>query len=145
MRVLVQRVSSARVEVEGKTTGQIGQGLLLFVGFGRDDQAAVIPAAVKKILEMRVFSDCAGKLNLSLADVGGAALVVSQFTLYANCGRGRRPDFTPAAPPQLAEELYNGFVGLLVQHSIPVQTGIFAADMQVSLVNDGPVTFFLEF
>lgn len=145
MRVLVQRVSSARVEVEGRSVGAIGVGLLLFVGFGREDSSALLPAAIRKILEMRVFSDSDGILNLDVREVGGSLLVVSQFTLYANCSRGRRPDFTPAAPPQLAEELYDEFVYLLRESPVPVQSGIFAADMQVSLVNAGPVTFLLEF
>lgn len=145
MRVLVQRVLSARVEVEGRICGEIGPGLLLFVGFGRSDTEVLLPPAARKIREMRLFSDHNGKLNLDIGDVGGSLLVVSQFTLYANCGRGRRPDFTPAAPPQLAENLYTSFVKLLQETSIPVQTGIFGADMKVSLVNDGPVSFILDF
>lgn len=145
MRVLVQRVSSARVEVGGKVVGEIGRGLLLFLGFGHEDTPEMLPAIAKKILEMRIFSDDAGKLNLSVTDIGGSILAVSQFTLYANCTRGRRPDFTPAAPPQLAERLYDLFLNLLRDSKMEVQAGIFAADMQVSLVNDGPVTFFLEF
>ena len=145
MRVLVQRVSSARVEIEGRIVGSIGPGLLLFVGFGREDAPGILPAAARKILEMRVFSDDAGKLNLSVKDIRGSLLVVSQFTLYANCARGRRPDFTPAAPPDLAESLYDEFLHILRESDIPLQSGIFAADMQVTLVNDGPVTFLLEF
>jgi len=100
---------------------------------------------VKKIREMRLFSDANGKLNLSVEDTKGSLLAVSQFTLYANCSRGRRPDFTPAAPPDLAERLYDRFVEMLRETGIPVQTGIFAADMKVSLVNDGPVSFILDF
>ncbi|MDD3143781.1 MAG: D-aminoacyl-tRNA deacylase [Candidatus Cloacimonetes bacterium] len=145
MRVLVQRVLSARVEVEGKVCGEIGPGLLLFVGFGRADTENLLPAAVKKIREMRLFSDAKGKLNLSVEDTQGALLAVSQFTLYANCSRGRRPDFTPAAAPELAEKLYDAFVNTLRATGIPVQTGIFGADMKVSLVNDGPVSFILDF
>ncbi len=145
MRILVQRVSSASVEVEGKTIGSIGTGLLLFVGFGRSDTAEILPAAVRKVIEMRIFSDREGKMNLSLQDIQGSALVVSQFTLYGNCTRGRRPDFTPAADPQTAEELYNSFIQQLTDQGIPTQTGSFAADMKVSLCNDGPVTFHLEF
>lgn len=103
MRVLIQRVLSARVEVEGKVCGEIGPGMLLFVGFGRDDTESLLPSAVKKIREMRLFSDANGKLNLSVEDTKGSLLAVSQFTLYANCSRGRRPDFTPAAPPDLAK------------------------------------------
>ncbi len=145
MRVLIQRVLSARVEVEGRVCGEIGPGMLLFVGFGRDDTESLLPSAVKKIREMRLFSDANGKLNLSVEDTKGSLLAVSQFTLYANCSRGRRPDFTPAAPPDLAERLYDRFVEMLRETGIPVQTGIFAADMKVSLVNDGPVSFILDF
>ncbi|MGC9361520.1 MAG: D-aminoacyl-tRNA deacylase [Candidatus Syntrophosphaera sp.] len=145
MRALVQRVSSASVEVEGKTVGSIGRGLLLFVGFGRQDVPASLAAAVNKLLELRVFSDERGKMNLSLKDVHGGVLIVSQFTLYANCGRGRRPDFTSAASPPHAERLYDEFVRLFKQSGIEVQTGVFAADMKVSLLNDGPVTLMLEF
>ncbi|MBP7205325.1 MAG: D-tyrosyl-tRNA(Tyr) deacylase [Candidatus Cloacimonetes bacterium] len=145
MRVLVQRVLSARVEVEGEVRAEIGAGLLLFVGFGRSDTELLPPVAARKICAMRLFSDDRGKLNLSIGDTGGSLLVVSQFTLQANCGRGRRPDFTPAAPPELAHKLYDDFVELLKQHGIPVQTGIFGADMKVALVNDGPVSFILDF
>jgi len=145
MRVLIQRVSSASVEVENRLVGSIGPGLLLFVGFGHSDSPDLLPQAVRKISEMRVFSDDNGKLNLSLRDIGGQALIVSQFTLYANCSRGRRPDFTPAADPAIAEQLYDRFVALFRETGIEVQTGIFAADMRVNLINDGPVTFFLEF
>jgi len=145
MRVLVQRVSSARVEVEGRTAGQIGRGLLLFVGFGKQDMPEYLPAAVKKLLELRVFNDEQGKMNLSLQDIKGSLLVVSQFTLYANCSRGRRPDFTPAASPQHAERLYDQFINLFKESPLQVQSGIFAADMKVSLINDGPVTLMLEF
>lgn len=145
MRVLIQRVGSASVEVENRLVGSIGPGLLLFVGFGHSDSPDLLPQAVRKISEMRVFSDDNGKLNLSLRDIGGQALIVSQFTLYANCSRGRRPDFTPAADPVIAEQLYDSFVALFRETGIKVQTGIFAADMRVNLINDGPVTFFLEF
>ena len=145
MRVLIQRVGSASVEVENRLVGSIGQGLLLFVGFGHADSPDLLPQAVRKISEMRVFSDANGKLNLSLRDIGGQALIVSQFTLYANCSRGRRPDFTPAADPVVAEQLYDRFVSLFRETGIEVQTGIFGADMRVNLINDGPVTFILEF
>jgi D-aminoacyl-tRNA deacylase len=145
MRLLVQRVTSAQVDVDGREVGRIGKGLLLFVGFGKHDEQGTLPSVVAKILSMRIFSDEAGKLNLSIEDIHGSVLIVSQFTLYANCTRGRRPDFTPAAPPEIAENLYNEFLTLFKQTNIPVQSGIFAADMQVLLVNDGPVTFFLEF
>lgn len=145
MRVLVQRVLSARVEVGTEVRGEIGPGLLLFVGFGRADTAELLPPAANKIRAMRLFSDDRGKLNLSVEETKGALLVVSQFTLCANCSRGRRPDFTPAAPPELAERLYDSFVELLRETGIPVQTGSFGADMKVSLVNAGPVSFILDF
>ena len=131
--------------MENRLVGSIGPGLLLFVGFGHSDSPDLLPQAVRKISEMRVFSDDNGKLNLSLRDIGGQALIVSQFTLYANCSRGRRPDFNPAADPAIAEQLYDRFVALFRETGIEVQTGIFAADMRVNLINDGPVTFFLEF
>jgi len=118
MRVLIQRVGSASVEVENRLVGSIGPGLLLFVGFGHSDSPDLLPQAVRKISEMRVFSDDNGKLNLSLRDIGGQALIVSQFTLYANCSRGRRPDFTPAADPAIAEQLYDRFVALFRETGI---------------------------
>lgn len=145
MRILIQRVLNAKVEVEGKICGQIGRGYLAFVGFGPQDTEAMLPLAAKKLTELRAFSDEQGRLNLSLRDVGGSLLLVSQFTLYASLARGRRPDFTPAAPPELAESLYDKFVEILSQTDIPLQTGIFGADMKVSLLNDGPVTLSMEF
>ncbi len=145
MRLSLQRVLHAKVEVEGKTVGQIGPGLLVLVGFTGTDTAGLLPAAISKLTQLRIFADSAGKLNLSLRDTGGSLLLISQFTLYANCSRGRRPDFTHAAEPQLALELYNQFVTLCRETGLPVETGIFAADMQVSLLNDGPITMNLEF
>lgn len=145
MRLLIQRVLEAKVEVEGKVCGEIGKGYLVFVGFGAQDREELLPQAAKKLVELRAFSDEQGRLNLSLKDVGGSLLVVSQFTLYASLARGRRPDFSPAAPPELAESLYDKFVNTLSQTEIPLQTGIFGADMKVSLVNDGPVTLSMEF
>jgi D-tyrosyl-tRNA(Tyr) deacylase len=125
-------------------TGQIGTGLLIFVGFSEDDDSAKLPIAIRKCLELRIFPDDNGKLNRSLLDIKGSILAISQFTLYANCSRGRRPDFTHAAPPDLARRLYDEFVALLQQSGVETQTGIFAADMQVSLVNEGPITINLE-
>ncbi len=145
MRLVLQRVLHAKVEVEGKTVGQIGPGLLVLVGFTGTDTAELIPTAISKLTQLRIFADEAGKLNLSLLDTGGSLLVISQFTLYANCSRGRRPDFTHAAEPAKALELYNEFVRQCRQTELPVETGIFAADMQVSLLNDGPITINLEF
>ncbi|MEF3693806.1 MAG: D-aminoacyl-tRNA deacylase [Candidatus Cloacimonadota bacterium] len=145
MRLVLQRVLHAKVEVEGKAVGQIGPGLLILVGFTAGDNAELIPKAISKLTQLRIFADDNGKLNLSLLDIGGSLLVISQFTLYANCSRGRRPDFTQAAEPQLAMELYNEFVKQCRETGLQVETGIFAADMQVSLLNDGPITINLEF
>ncbi|MDY0152047.1 MAG: D-aminoacyl-tRNA deacylase [Candidatus Cloacimonas sp.] len=144
MRITLQRVSRAVCTVDSQVTGQIARGLLLFVGFTDGDKPELLPIAIKKCLELRIFPDANGKLNLSLLDVQGSILAISQFTLYANCSRGRRPDFTQAAAPDLARQLYNEFVALLKQSGVETQTGIFAADMQVSLVNEGPITINLE-
>ena len=145
MRALVQRVSSAEVRVENECVGSIGNGLLVFLGIGREDEESLISILGKKISTMRIFEDDKGKLNLSLMDIGGEILIVSQFTLYADCSRGRRPDFTQAALPEQAKALYQMAIDYFQSLGIRTQTGIFAADMKVSLVNDGPVTFFLEF
>ena len=145
MRLSLQRVLHAKVEVEGKTVGQIGPGLLVLLGFTGTDTADLLPAAISKLTQLRIFADDHGKLNLSLMDTGGSLLLISQFTLYANCSRGRRPDFTQAAEPHKALELYNEFVRQCRETGLPVETGIFAADMQVSLLNDGPITINLEF
>ena len=145
MRITLQRVSKAVCYVDDKITGQIETGLLIFVGFSSIDTEAVLPLAVRKCLELRIFEDENGKMNKSVSDINGSVLVISQFTLYANCQRGRRPDFTQAAPPGKAKELYEEFVHLFKQTEINVQTGIFAAKMQIELVNEGPVTINLEF
>jgi D-tyrosyl-tRNA(Tyr) deacylase len=145
MRLILQRVTRAEVRVDGISTGKIGIGLVVLLGFGQEDSPELIPGAVKKINELRIFSDANGKMNLSLKDIEGSVLAISQFTLYANCARGRRPDFTHAAPPILAEELYNLFLNGLKDAGIPYQTGIFGADMKLELLNDGPVTISLEF
>jgi D-tyrosyl-tRNA(Tyr) deacylase len=144
VRALVQRVLSARVNVEGKCVGSIGKGLLIFLGVGRDDDSIRVKTLVRKISEMRIFEDEKGKMNLSLADLKAEVLLVSQFTLYANCSRGRRPDFTQAALPELANALYQDMIACFREAGFHTQTGFFGADMKVSLVNDGPVTFFLE-
>ncbi|PKN72669.1 MAG: D-tyrosyl-tRNA(Tyr) deacylase [Candidatus Cloacimonetes bacterium HGW-Cloacimonetes-3] len=144
MRITLQRVSSACCRVNEQISGEIGNGLLLFVGFAATDDVPILSAAAAKCTELRIFADTNGKLNHSLLDTGGSILLISQFTLYANCNRGRRPDFTQAAAPEHAKLLYNDFILLLRQKGINVQTGIFAADMQVSLVNDGPITINLE-
>ena len=144
MKAVVQRVARARVEVAGDTVGAIGRGVLVLVGVEKGDREADVEWLAKKIVELRIFSDEAGKMNLSLADVQGEMLAVSQFTLAGNCAKGRRPSFDTAAPPDEGKRLYEYFVDRVRQTGIPVQTGIFQADMQVELVNDGPVTFILE-
>ncbi len=144
MRALVQRVSSARVEVGGQTVGEIGAGLLVFLGVGRGDTELEAEVLAAKIVKLRIFSDAAGKMNLNVRDAGNAALVVSQFTLYADTTRGNRPSFVGAAPPARAEALYSYFGEALRKTGLSVATGVFGADMQVSLVNDGPVTMWIE-
>lgn len=144
MRALVQRVHSASVKVDDVEISSIGSGLLIFLGVGKADDSQKGQSLAKKIMEMRIFSDSAGKMNLSAIEIKAEILIVSQFTLYANCTRGRRPDFTPAAEPKMAKELYQEMIRHFELGGFDPQTGIFGADMQVSLVNDGPVTFFLE-
>ncbi len=144
MKLVLQRVSSASVEVDGKVVGEIGKGLLVLLGVTHGDDESVIPWLVNKTAEMRIFEDDEGKMNRSLTDIGGEMLVVSQFTLYARCKKGRRPDFIEAAKPEKAERLYEEFVRQVRAMGVTVQTGVFGAHMQVGLVNDGPVTIILE-
>ncbi len=144
MRITLQRVSSACCRVDGAVTGEIGAGLVLLIGFNATDNSSMLSTAATKCLELRIFPDQQGKLNRSLLDTGGSILAISQFTLYANCTRGRRPDFTQAAPPEPARKLYEEFLFILKERGINVQTGVFGADMQLSLVNDGPITINLE-
>ena len=144
MRAVVQRVSSASVCVEGEKVGSIDQGLLVLLGVSGKDTAADAEWLVEKIVNLRVFEDEERKLNRSLLDVGGKLLVVSQFTLYGNCRKGRRPSFVEAAPPEVADALYNVFVTKAKERNIPVQTGVFQAHMMVELVNDGPVTLIID-
>ncbi|PKN78422.1 MAG: D-tyrosyl-tRNA(Tyr) deacylase [Candidatus Cloacimonetes bacterium HGW-Cloacimonetes-1] len=144
MRAFVQRVSRAEVHVDGVSVGKIAQGLLVFLGIGREDTEFQIPILAKKIVELRIFEDESAKMNLSLSDLKAEILIISQFTLYANCSRGRRPDFTQAAPPQLAKDLFDGFVQHISSLGYNPQTGVFGADMKVDLLNDGPVTILLE-
>ncbi|MGN0038651.1 MAG: D-aminoacyl-tRNA deacylase [Coriobacteriales bacterium] len=144
MRAVIQRVSSARVDIEGQTVGSIGQGLLVLLGVGQGDGPEQLERLWTKILKLRIFADEQGKTNLSLADVGGELLVVSQFTLYASCRKGNRPSFTQAGEPQLAEQLYERFVERARQDVARVETGRFGAEMQVSLVNSGPFTIVLD-
>lgn len=144
MKVVLQRVSEASVEVDGNISGEIGAGLLVLVGFGKSDTEENIEWMAQKILKLRIFSDSEGKTNLSVLDIGGRLLVVSQFTLYWSCRKGTRPSFDGAMEPTRAEELYNKFIEILKQSGIETQTGIFGADMKVKLVNDGPVTVEIE-
>lgn len=143
--MLVQRVRSARVTVEGEETGSIARGLLIFLGVHSSDTEAVAAWLAKKCAQLRVFPDAQGKMNQSLLDIAGEALVVSQFTLYGDASKGNRPSYIDAAPPAIAEPLYQRFAALLeAELSRPVARGRFAADMQVELINDGPVTLWLE-
>jgi D-aminoacyl-tRNA deacylase len=144
MRIVLQRVSTASVDVDGKRIATIGRGLLLLVGIAAEDQTVDIAKIAKKIIDLRIFEDSDGKMNLSLRDIGGSILAVSQFTLYADISKGRRPSFMLAAPPDLAEPLFDQFVEALRFESIDVQTGKFGAKMAVRLENDGPVTLSLE-
>lgn len=144
MRAVVQRVARSSVTADGKLLGAVGQGLLVFLGVTHGDTSAEARYLAKKIAQLRIFEDERGKMNLSVVDVGGAALVVSQFTLYADCRRGRRPAFTGAAPPSAAEPLYLDFARALAAEGVQVFTGQFGGHMLVELVNDGPVTIWLD-
>ena len=144
MRVVIQRVSQAKVTVDGKIAGQIQAGLLVFLGIGQEDTEADGKFIADKICGLRIFTDTAGKMNLSLADIEGSVLLISQFTLYGDCRKGRRPGFDNAGPPEVAEQLYLKVAELIKQNSIPVETGKFAAHMEVTSVNDGPVTLMLD-
>ncbi len=141
---MVQRVSQARVVVEGQTVGQIGQGLLVLLGVGKGDTPEDAAYLARKIVGLRVFADAEGKMNLALPDVGGEVLVVSQFTLYGDTRKGNRPSFIEAALPDEGRRLYEHFCDLLSEQGLHVETGVFQAHMQVHLVNDGPVTLWLE-
>ena len=144
MRAVVTRVNSASVVIDGKVNGQIGRGFLILLGVAPDDTPACCKKLAEKILGLRIFTDPEGKMNLSLEDVGGQVLVVSQFTLYADCSRGNRPGYTDAAAPDEATQLYQDFARELSVLGHDVKTGVFGANMQVELVNDGPVTILLE-
>jgi D-aminoacyl-tRNA deacylase len=144
MRAVLQRVSRARVLVEGRSTGEISPGLLVLLAVGRDDTADTARSMAERIANLRIFSDDAGKMNRSLLDSAGAALVVSQFTLYGDARGQRRPSFLEAAPPDLGNALYEEFVTQLRALGVIVETGVFRAHMQVELVNDGPVTILLD-
>lgn len=144
MKAVIQRVKSASVTVEGAVVGRIEQGMLVLLGVEKGDIEAQADWLAEKISGLRIFSDDDGKMNLSVRDIGGALLVVSQFTLAGNCAKGKRPSFDTAAPPDQGQRLYEYFVDAARRLGLPVETGIFQADMQVALVNDGPVTFILE-
>jgi len=144
MRAVIQRVSQASVTVDGQIVGTIERGFLVLVGVTHNDSRAEADWLARKIAGLRIFEDDAGKMNLGLADVGGAVLVVSQFTLYGDARKGRRPDFIQAARPEVAEPLVDYFVEALRSAGLPVETGRFRATMEVALVNDGPVTLWLD-
>lgn len=144
MRAVLQRVTRASVTVDGQIVGQIDRGLVVLLGVEHDDTDADAQQLADKTIQLRIFDDADGKMNLALAEIGGSVLVVSQFTLLGDCRKGRRPSFIQAAPPELAERLYETFVAATGVQGIPVATGKFRAMMQVELVNDGPVTILLD-
>jgi D-tyrosyl-tRNA(Tyr) deacylase len=144
MRAVVQRVTEARVEVAGEVVGEIGAGLLVLLGVARDDTTSDADYLTEKIINLRIFDDDDGKMNRSLLDIGGEMLVVSQFTLYGDVRRGRRPSYSDAAEPEKANELYEYFVERVRSLGVRVETGVFQAMMKVSLINDGPVTILLD-
>ena len=144
MRLVIQRVSEARVEVDQQVTGCIGTGLLVFLGISKTDTEKEADYLLDKLVGLRIFPDDAGKMNRNVTDAAGSLLIVSQFTLYGDCRRGRRPSFDLAAPPDRARELYNYFVTAARRTTLRVETGVFQASMRVSLVNDGPVTIIMD-
>jgi len=144
MRAVVQRVSRARVLVGEEVVGEIGRGLVILLGVARSDTAEQATWLADKVVSLRIFQDAQENMNLGLGDVGGAVLVVSQFTLYGDCRKGRRPSFVDAAPPEIAVPLYEAFVNAIKANGIPTATGSFGAMMQVELVNDGPVTLIVD-
>ncbi len=144
MRFVIQRVQESSVKVDGKVIGQIGKGFMVLIGVGQDDTKEIADKMVKKMIGLRIFEDENGKTNLSLADVGGELLLISQFTLYANCKKGNRPSFIESGAPDLAESLYEYIISQCKQSVLVVEKGSFGADMKVSLVNDGPFTIVLD-
>lgn len=144
MRAVIQRVNEASVTVDGTVVGKIGQGFLILLGVAHSDGEAEAGFLARKIAGLRIFEDGEGKMNLALGDIGGAILVVSQFTLYADTRKGRRPSFIDAARPEQAEPLYRRFCELLTAEGVAVEKGIFQAEMKVSLINDGPVTILMD-
>jgi D-aminoacyl-tRNA deacylase len=144
MRLVLQRVKEAHVDVAGATVGSISTGLLILLGVTSSDTPQDAEYLADKVINLRIFPDDEGRMNRSILEVGGSLLVVSQFTLYGDCRKGRRPSFDRAAPPEQARQLYDNFIGLLSSRNIIVQTGVFQAEMQIHLINDGPVTFVLD-
>jgi D-tyrosyl-tRNA(Tyr) deacylase len=144
MRAVIQRVTYAKVEVEGEIRGEIGPGVLVLLGITKTDTPAEADFLASKTVHLRIFNDAAGKMNRSLLETGGAMLAVSQFTLYGDCRKGRRPSFDDAAPAEQARQLYEGFVQAVRQLGVGVETGVFQAHMAVTLLNDGPVTLIVE-
>lgn len=144
MRGVVQRVSEAHVQVDGKIVGQIERGLVVLLGVAEGDTSADLKYLVEKTIHLRIFEDDEGKMNRSVVDIGGSILAISQFTLLGDCRKGRRPSFITAARPEEANAMYEQYVEAIRQHGIPVETGIFQADMKVHLINDGPVTLMLD-
>jgi D-tyrosyl-tRNA(Tyr) deacylase len=144
MRLVIQRVKESKVTVNGSTTGSIRSGLLVLIGISREDTRAEADYMLDKLLGLRIFPDDSGKMNRNIVESGGALLLVSQFTLYGDCRKGRRPSFDRAAPPEMAQQLYEYFVESARHGTVPVETGVFQATMEVHLVNDGPVTILLD-
>ena len=144
MRAVVQRVKSASVTVDGERVSEIGAGVLIFLGVAHEDTPTELEYIANKVANLRIFEDAAGKMNCSLLETGGAALVVSQFTLYGDCRKGRRPSFINAARPEVANTLYEEFIAALEKRNVPTQGGTFQAMMDVQLINDGPVTILLD-
>lgn len=144
MKFVIQRVTEAKVDIDGQTAGKIGRGFMVLIGIGKEDTKETADKYVKKMTSLRIFEDENGKTNLSLADVGGQLLLISQFTLYANCKKGNRPSFIEAGAPDISEELYEYIIKKSEEYVPVVERGQFGADMKVSLVNDGPFTVILE-
>ena len=144
MRLLIQRVTQASVRIDGEVVGEIGHGLLVLIGINAQDTPAIADRLIRKALDLRIFKDDEGKMNRGVEEVSGGLLLVSQFTLYANCRKGRRPSFIDAAPPPIAQPLYENCIRVAQASGLTVQTGRFGADMKISLINDGPVTIMLD-